>query len=224
MIKMRINSRQFAKDMDNIMQYSFGFLEGVQRGKKAFYNVLGPQIAELASQFIDSNSKVSPDLLHHIYEWERVGSPKARLFDITPIVSNLGITFNSSLRQSQSIKKGSKVPFYNKAQIMEDGVAVTIRPVRVQALRFEIGGEEIYTSNEVTVENPGGQTQGQFKNAVANFFGVYFRQSFLQASGIQQYLENPIVYKKNLQKGKARGKVEGIKTGYRWIVSAGAIG
>jgi len=224
MIKMRINSRQFAKDMDNIMQYSFGFLEGVQRGKKAFYNVLGPQIAELASQFIDSNSKVSPDLLHHIYEWERVGSPKARLFDITPIVSNLGITFNSSLRQSQSIKKGSKVPFYNKAQIMEDGVAVTIRPVRAQALRFEIGGEEIYTSNEVTVENPGGQTQGQFKNAVANFFGVYFRQSFLQASGIQQYLENPIVYKKNLQKGKARGKVEGIKTGYRWIVSAGAIG
>jgi hypothetical protein len=224
MIKMRINSRQFAKDMDNIMQYSFGFLEGVQRGKKAFYNVLGPQIAELASQFIDSNSKVSPDLLHHIYEWERVGSPKARLFDITPIISNLGITFNSSLRQSQSIKKGSKVPFYNKAQIMEDGVAVTIRPVRAQALRFEIGGEEIYTSNEVTVENPGGQTQGQFKNAVANFFGVYFRQSFLQASGIQQYLENPIVYKKNLQKGKARGKVEGIKTGYRWIVSAGAIG
>jgi hypothetical protein len=221
MIKMKIDSRKFNKDMNNIMQYSFGFLDGVQRGKKAFYNILGPQIAELASQFIDSNSKVSPDLLHHIYEWERVGSPKSRLFDITPIVSNLGITFNSSLKQSQSIKKGSKVPFYNKAQIMEDGVAVTIKPVRAQALRFEVGGEEIYTTSEVVVENPGGQTQGQFKNVVANFFNVYFRQSFFQASGIKQYLENPVIYKKNLQRGKDRGRSEGIKTGYRWIVSAG---
>ncbi len=223
MIKMRIDSRKFYKDMNNILEYSFGFLEGVHRGKKAFYMALGPKIAELASQFIDANARVSPDLLHHIYEWERVGSPKARLFDISFVVSNIGITFNSSLKQSQSIKRGSKVPFYNKAQIMEDGVAVTIRPVKAQALRFEIDGEEVYTSSEVNVENPGGQTQGQFKNIVTNFFGVYFRQSFLQASGIQKYLENPIVYKNNLQKGKARGKTEGIKTGYRWIVSAGVV-
>ena len=221
MIKMRVDSRKFNKDMSNIMEYSFGFLEGINRGKKAFYTALGPQIAELASQFIDSNSKVSPELLHHIYEWDRVGSPKARLFDITFVVSNLGLTFNSSLKQSQSIKTGSKVPFYNKAEIMENGVAVTIKPVKAQVLRFEIGGEEIYTSNPVTVDNPGGQTQGQFKNIVANFFGVYFRQSFLRASGIKDYLENPVVYKKNLQKGKDRGRSEGIKTGYRWIVSAG---
>lgn len=221
MIKMRINSTAFRKDMNNIMEYSFGFLEGIHRGKKTLYMALGPQIIELASQFVDANARVSPQLLHHIYEWEKTGSPKARLFDITFTVNNFGLAFNSSLKQSQSIKNGSRVPFYDKATIMENGVAVTIRPSRSDVLRFEVDGEEVYTRNPVTVENPGGQTQGQFRNVISNFFGLYFRQSFLQASGLAGYFKYPKVYARNMAKGKSGGKSVGIKTGYQWIVNAG---
>ena len=223
MLKIVMDSRQFQKEINNIMNYSTGFLEGVQRGKTEMYMSLAPKISEMASQFIDANSRMSPELLHHIYEWEKVGSPEARLFDIDYAISGIGITFTSSLKQSSSIKQGSTVPFYNKATIMEQGVGVTIKPKKANVLRFEVDGQEVYTSREVRVENPGGQTQGQFDKVINNFFGVYFRQSFLRSSGLLQYFNSPKVYKKNISAAKRGGRSLGIKTGYQWVANAGRI-
>lgn len=221
MLSVVMDSKLFQKEMNNIINYSTGFLEGIQRGKTEFYLSLAPQIAEMAAQFIDVNAKMSPELLHHIYEWEKVGSPEARLFDIDYKVSKIGITFTSSLKQSSSIKDGSRVPFYNKAKIMEEGLSVTIRPKRADALRFEINGEEVYTSRGVVVDNPGGRTQGQFDKVLNNFFGVYFRQSFLNSSGLLQYFKYPQTYKKNMAAAKRGGRSLGLKTGYRWVADAG---
>lgn len=223
MISVVMDSKQFQKEIKNIMNYSVGFLEGIQKGKIDLYASLAPKISELAAQFIDVNARMSPELLHHVYEWEKVGSPEARLFDLDYKISNIGITFTSSLKQSTSIKNGSNVPFYNKAKIMEEGVSVTIKPKKANALRFEIDGEEVYTSREVVVDNPGGQTKGQFENIVDKFFGVYFRQSFLNSSGLLQYFNTPQVYKKNLASAKRGGKALGLKTGYRWVVDAGKV-
>ena len=220
-MRISINSRQFQKDMKNIIDYSFGFLDGSKRGQSTLYAVLAPQIAEYASMFVDSNARVSPDLLHHIYEWHNAGSPDARLFDIDYAISGMGITFTSSFRQSQSIKKGSNVPFYNKAEIMEKGLGVTIQPKRANVLAFEVNGEEVFTPNPVKVSNPGGNTKGQFKNVVDNFFRVYFRQTFLKASGLQDKLKYPKVYSRNLSQGKRSGRSLGIKTGFQWIATAG---
>lgn len=223
MLKLVINSKQFQKEMNNIIGYSTGFIDGMGRGKQAMYSALGPQISELAEQFIDANARVSPELLHHVYEWHRTGSPEARLFDIDFTVSKLGLTFKTSLKQSTSIKNGSNVPFYNKAEVMENGIGVTIKPKKAQALRFDIDGQEIFTSREVRVENPGGQTEGQFKNVISNFFGLYFRQSFLQSSGLAQYFKYPKVYAKNLNAGKRGGRSIGLKAGYQWVANAGAV-
>jgi hypothetical protein len=223
MLKVVMDSKQFQKEINNIMKYSTGFLEGVERGKSAFYMGLAPKIAELASQFVDVNAKMSPELLHHIYEWEKVGSPEARLFNLDYKISNIGITFTSSLKQSTSIKNGSNVPFYNKAKIMEEGIAVTIKPKRANVLRFEVDGQEVYTSKEVTVDSPGGQTKGQFENVLNNFFGVYFKQSFLNSSGLLQYFKTPQVYKKNLSSAKRSGRALGLKTGYQWVANAGRL-
>jgi hypothetical protein len=224
MLSVVMDSKQFQKELNNIMKYSTGFIEGIQKGKSAFYLGLAPKIAEMASQFVDVNARMSPELLHHIYEWEKTGSPEARLFDIDYKISGVGITFTSSLRQSSSIKNGSNVPFYNKAKIMEEGMGVTIRPKRANALRFEIDGQEVYTSREVRVDNPGGQTQGQFEKVLNNFFGVYFRQSFLNSSGLLQYFKSPQVYSKNLGAAKRGGRSLGLKTGYQWVANAGRIG
>jgi len=223
MLSVVMDSKQFQKELNNIMKYSTGFIEGIQKGKSAFYLGLAPKIAEMASQFVDVNARMSPELLHHIYEWEKTGSPEARLFDIDYKISGVGITFTSSLKQSSSIKNGSNVPFYNKAKIMEEGMGVTIRPKRANALRFEIDGQEVYTSREVRVDNPGGQTQGQFEKVLNNFFGVYFRQSFLNSSGLLQYFKSPQVYSKNLNSAKRGGRSLGLKTGYQWVANAGRI-
>ena len=173
-------------------------------------------------EFIDSNARVNPNMLHHIYEWNQTGSPSARLYDISYTTSNLGLSFRSSFRQSTSIKDGSRTPFYDKARIMEDGIPVTIRPKVAQVLVFDDNGETIFTRNEIKVNNPGGtEVQGGFEKVFDMFFNRYFSQAFLRVSGIARYLENPVVYRKDMAAGKRLGRSKGLSTGYRWIANAG---
>ena len=82
MISLRFNTAAFNKEMKNIMDYSFGFLEGLEYGKAEMYRNLGPEITEIVYGYIDSNARVSPQTLHHIYEWYQIGSPESRLYDI----------------------------------------------------------------------------------------------------------------------------------------------
>ena len=221
-MKVIMNDVAFKKDMKNIMNYSIGFLEGVQAGKIKFLNNVGVMTKELLEQYIDSNARVNPEALHHIYEWSKVGSPDARLYDINYTISNLGLSFVSTLKQSTSIKDGSSVPFYNKAKIMEEGTPVTIRPKRSDVLVFEDGGETVFTKGEVVVQSPGGRaTTGSFQKVVDTFFTRYFTQAFLKSSGIYQYFNNADVYRKNLSAGKSSGKIKGYQVGYRWIANAG---
>jgi hypothetical protein len=216
------DSKQFKKEMNNIVNYSVGFLEGIQKGKTVFLKTVGLETVELMKEFIDSNARVNPDMLHHIYEWNQTGSPSARLYDISYTTSNLGLSFMSSFSQSTSIKNGSRTPFYDKARIMEEGIPVTIRPRLAQALAFDDNGETIFTKSPVRVDNPGGtQVEGGFERVFDMFFNRYFSQAFLRVSGVAKYLENPHVYKKDMQSGKKMGKSKGISTGYRWIVNAG---
>jgi len=216
------NSNQFKKEMNNIVNYSVGFLEGVQKGKTVFLKNLGMETVEVMKEFIDSNARVNPEMLHHIYEWNQTGSPNSRLYDISYTTSNLGLSFRSSFSQSTSIKDGSRTPFYDKARIMEYGIPVTIRPKVAQVLAFEDGGETIFTQGPVRVDNPGGmQVEGGFEKVFDMFFNRYFSQAFLRVSGIAKYLENPQVYKKDMQAGKKMGRTKGLSTGYRWIANAG---
>jgi hypothetical protein len=218
----KFNSKQFKKDMNNIVDYSIGFLDGVQKGKNVFLKTLGMETVEVMKEFIDSNARVNPQMLHHIYEWNMTGSPSARLYDISYTVSNLGLSFRSSFSQSRSIKDGSRTPFYDKARIMENGIPVTIRPKSVQVLAFDDNGETIFTRGPVEVLNPGGtEVEGGFEKTFDMFFNRYFSQAFLRTSGIAKYLENPQVYKKNMPAGKKMGKTKGLSTGYRWIANAG---
>lgn len=222
MITVRVNQNKFVSDINNIVQYSLGFIEGVHKGKSVFLNNIGSLTRELLEQFIDANARSNPQMLHHVYEWYRTGSPDARLFNINYTVSNLGLSFYSDFKQSTSVKKGSRVPFYNKANIIESGTPVTIRPVRAQALVFEDDGETIFTRQPVEVANPGGtQAQGGFEKTLNLFFTKYFTQAFLKSSGIKDHFKNPVIYKKNLASGKSRGKSAGISTGYAWITKAG---
>ena len=222
MISVTLNQNSFTSDLINIVEYSLGFVDGIKKGKRLFLDNLGKATKEILEQFIDSNARSNPQVLHHVYEWYKTGSPEARLFDINHTVSNVGLSFYSNFRQSSSIKNGSTVPFYNKAKIIENGMAVTIRPKRAEVLVFEDNGETIFSKGPITVLNPGGaQAQNGFEKIMNLFFERYFTQAFLKTSGISDYLENPVVYKNNIAKGKKFGKSVGLSTGYSWIAKAG---
>jgi hypothetical protein len=221
-MKARFNDTLFLKEMNNMIQYSFGFTEGVKRGRNHILNAVGKDAIDLIKQYIDSSARTNPAILQHMYEWDQTGSPNARLFDIDYTVSGLGLSIKSTFRQSVSVKNGSTVPFYDKARIMENGIPVTIRPRNASVLAFEDNGEQVFTKNPIVVDNPGGiQAQGGFEKTFDSFFNNYFSQAFLRVSGVMDYIRNPSAFTKNLSAGKRGGKSVGISTGYTWIANIG---
>lgn len=215
------NTKNFEKTMNNVVNYSLGFLDGVHSGKKTFLNNIGKGTIQVLGQYIDSEARANREAMHHVYEWYQTGSPAGRLFDLTYTVSNVGLSVNSNFRQSRTLSEDGTVPFYNKAKIMENGIPVTIKPKRV-ALRFYEGQGEVFTRRPVTIRNPGGPAvEGSFERVFDEFMNIYFTQGFLRASGIFNYIKNPKIFKKNFAAGaKNGGRRLGQNTGFKWIANA----
>jgi hypothetical protein len=211
--------------LNNIAKYSIGFLEGVEAGKEKFLDNLGQTVLESLKNFIDSNARVNPEILHHVYEWYETGSPQARLFDLEYTVNNNSlISFSYTFSQSNSYAKGSVVPFYNKAAIMEKGSPITIKPKQNGVLSFNDNGEQVFTKKPILVQNPGGQaTEQGFENTLKDFFDNYFTQSFLISSGIAEHFKDIRTYKQNFASGSKQGKPLGFKVGYEWVSKGGII-
>ena len=219
-MKVNLNSASFEKTLQNVVNYSFGFLEGAQNGKRVMLDNLGKGTIEALNQYIDAMARGDQAALHHVYEWYQTGSPAARLFDLDYTVSNAGLSVKSSFRQSNTVAENSNEPFYNKARIMENGITVTITPKR-KALVFEEGGETIFVSRPITISNPGGTAvEGSYERVFDSFFKNYFTQAFLKASGLFEYISKPVLYKKNIAAGSKGGRQVGKKVGYTWIANA----
>jgi hypothetical protein len=222
MISIKFDDKTFFKDLMNIAEYSEGFLEGAELAEEKLARDIAENGVEIFKEFVDQNARVDQQRYHHIYEWYEVGNPSGRLFDIHYDINQGSISFDGIFLQSNTIKKDSNTPFFNKAQIMELGMPVTISPVNVSMLSFNIDGQQIFTSGPVTVEHPGGTyVMGSFQRIFDIFFKEHFAQSVLDATGIRQYLNNPKKYKENLKSGKSSGKSKGVEIGYNWIARAG---
>jgi hypothetical protein len=218
---VKLNTKLFQKQLDNMVEYSFGFLEGVESGKKIFLDNLARGTVEGLKLYIDAIARSNPQAMHHVYEWYQTGNRGQRLFDIDYRVTTLGISITSKFRQSQSIQSGSYEPFYNKAKIMEDGIPVVIKPKGNNALVFEDNGTTVFTKKAIVNDFPGGrEVQGSYEKVFDSFMNTYFAQSFLTATGLYQYLDNPKIYKKNFAAGIKGGKAVGKATGFKWMVDA----
>jgi hypothetical protein len=217
MISVKFDNSQFVKDMKNLTEYASGFLDGVNRGKVELLKEVGEKAQEILGRYIDTAAGMSPEQLHHVYEWYRTGSPEARLFDLQYRASAGSLSMNATFTQSRSVRNGSNTPFYNKAAVMERGISVTIRPRQAQALRFEDGGQEVFTKSPVNVSNPGGSAvAGSFDKIFSEFFERYFTQSFMEVSGLAARIRNTSAFSRSFNRGKTGGKGLGNEVGYRW--------
>ena len=66
---IQYDTRKFFKDFNGVVNYSLGFLDGIQKGKNIFMQKLGAQTIDAMKQFVDSNARINLEALHHVYEW-----------------------------------------------------------------------------------------------------------------------------------------------------------
>jgi hypothetical protein len=213
--------KKFQKTMNNVVDYSYGFIDGIEKGKPKFLEKLGREVIIALGQYIDLNARANPKAMHHVYEWYRTGSPASRLFDIDFVVNKNGLVLFSNFKQSRSMSADATTPFFNKAKIMEQGRTVVIKPKSGSVLAFEDGGQTIFTKKSITVRNPGGEeVQGSYEKVFDEFMVRYFKQSFIRASGLYDYIKKPTAFKKNIRAGAKVGRSKGVSTGFSWIADA----
>ena len=167
---------------------------------KAFINRFQTMIFDSVNRdfglFIDAQARTKPRSLHHVYEWNKTGSPDARLFKLHSIPSNsLSFKVDSEFIMSKSYvptKRSKKsYKFANKASVMESGMPVTISPRSSKRLVFEISGEVVFMPEgaTVTVRSPGGKAAShQYRILHTRFFtGQLVKESIKRSNFTQLF-------------------------------------
>jgi len=206
MINVRYNTADLNKKIKNVVQYTYGFEKGIKENKKNFNLQLGKYSLEILNKYIDSKARMSPDKLHHVYEWGSVGSPESRLFDIDVSATQNNIVFYGKFLPSKSISDTSDEPFINKAEVMENAILIEISPRSSNVLAFEAEGEAVFSADSIYISNPGGDSvAGSFGNVVEEFFENYYTNVVLMQSGIFKKLSNPLEYSAGFSAGASGG-------------------
>jgi hypothetical protein len=219
-LRVSFDSKEINKILKNTVSYSYGFLNGIELDQTLFNKMLGEYTVEALKKYIDSQARMNPDALHHVYEWNSVGSPDSRLFAINSIASKRLIKFEGLFLPSTSISGTSTEPFTDKANVMENAISVVVEPKNSDVLAFEDAGQMVFTTQSIYIENPGGdQVAGSFGRVVDDFFENYFSNALLQPF-IKQ-LSNPKEYADYFREGTKMGSYSGIKAGRKYIKSIG---
>lgn len=221
MFRVKIDSKEVNKLLGNTVSYSYGFLDGIGMDQILFNKTLGEYTAESLGQYIDAQSRINPDALHHVYEWNAVGDNSQRLFKITSNASKRIIRFDGKFLPSKTVSDSSTTPFVDKANIMENRISVVVEPKDANVLAFEDNGQTVFTTNAIYIANPGGDAvAGSFGRVVDDFFNNYFTGAILRP--FLKTLSSPKEYSKYLPAGTKNGKMSGVTAGKAYLRSAGA--
>ena len=181
MINVKINAMQLNKTLNNVVDYSEGFLKGIDMKSIEFNNEVANFTHAALNKYIDSQARMNPLRLHHVYEWGKAGNQSSRLFEFDTRVLGRTISFSGKFLPSKSISNTSSEPFVNKANIMENDIQVVIEPKNSDVLVFENNGETVFTTNAIYIDHPGGdEVAGSFGETVSNFFDNYFTNGLLK--------------------------------------------
>jgi hypothetical protein len=220
MITAKIDAKKLNKMLNNLVQYSDGFITETKAQQGYVNRKVANTSVNAFYQYLDGVARMHPGMLHHIYEWGQVGNPTARLVDLGITLSGRGSTITAEFLESQTVKEGSNEPFYDKAQVMEEGIPVVIKEKEAKALFFEIDGLEYFRMGPITVLNPGGaETRGSFVEVFKEFYNNYLTQVYLKAIKFYKHFESPKEYERNFKTALKSTNAAGIgkMTALSWI-------
>lgn len=217
MFRVKYDSKELNRILNNAVSYSYGFLDGADMQQIVFNQYLAQYTLEALNKYIDVQARMSPESLHHIYEWGQVGSESGRLFKIKATASKRVITFTGNFLPSKSVSDENSDPFVNKAEVMENAISITISPRSSDVLVFEDEGELVFTTNSIFIEHPGGDAvAGSFGRVIDEFFLVYFTNAFL--TPLISKLSYPEEFSRMFSQGaKGGARPTGISAGKKYL-------
>jgi len=222
MYNLKFDGKKALKMFDNLISYSDGFIQETKAKEKFVASKMASASIEGFYEYLDNLARANPGILHHIYEWGQVGNPSGRLVELKKQLAGSSANIDASFLQSGTISEGSNQPFYNKAEVMEEGITVVVNEVNAKALFFESGGQEFFRTGPIVIENPGGAAvRGQFVQNFERFYNEYFERVYLQSIRFYDHFRDATPFVRNFAAGvKGGGASTGRKTALSWILSA----
>lgn len=219
----RLDMTDFNRKLNNAIQYSNGFIKGIESNRLIFNQTLGEYTIQALGKYIDTKARANPNALHHVYEPTMAGQEQARLFDFDATATIQNIVITGKFLPSKGMPSNGGEPFEDRARIMEDQIAIVITPRSSNVLAFEYEGETVFTSNSVYIDHPGGdEVAGSFGRVVDEFFLSYFTNAMLQP--IIADLENASEYLNHFNAGvNGGGTALGIRAGKEYLSITGVI-
>lgn len=216
----RFDYSDLSRILKNTVKYSDGFVDGVETEKIIFMNRLAEFVVDALYKYIDAQARANPEALHHVYEWGSVGSPGARLYSLNAKATSKLIHIGGNFLPSSSVSDTATEPFVDKANIMENAIAITIAPNSSNYLVFDVPGKTVFTMNEVYVANPGGDAvAGSFGRTVEMFFDSYFVNALLEP--FLNDMATADEYSRYFAEGTRGGYSVGLKAGREYLASPG---
>jgi predicted RNA-binding protein YlxR (DUF448 family) len=162
--------------------------------QQKFSKTIFDQIKNDFPSYIDSQARIKPRSLHHVYEWKKTGEPTSRLFTLNKLSQDgLSFTFDYEFLPSRNAVptklRGRKHVFVNKASVMERGEAIQISPRSAERLVFEIDGMTVFMPKgaSVTVKRPGGTSvKNSFDLLYSRYFSGQLINETIKKSGFQR--------------------------------------
>jgi hypothetical protein len=222
MINVKIDAMQLNKTLNNVVDYSEGFLKGIDMKSIEFNNEVANFTHAALNKYIDSQARMNPLRLHHVYEWGKAGNQSSRLFEFDTRVLGKTISFSGKFLPSKSVSNTSSEPFVNKANIMENDIQIVIEPKNSDVLVFENNGETVFTTNAIYIDHPGGdEVAGSFGETVSNFFDNYFTNGLLKP--LINKLSTASEFAASFSSGARSGSNVGIRAGREYLNLKGIV-
>jgi hypothetical protein len=199
-MRVKIDGTKLVKTLNNILEYSDSFYRTAKLNELKISKSLAEMSVDSFYDYLDGLARSHPGMLHHVYEWGQTGNPYQRLFELSIKLRGKTAEVGADFLYSDSISNNGTTSFYNKAEVMEEGIPVIINQIDAKALFFEIDGEDFFRLGPIYIANPGGEaTRGSFKKAFKEFYGVYFEEVYLESIQFYQKLRNPKQYSRNIK-------------------------
>ena len=222
MVSAKIDGKQALKVLNNLVSYTDGFITETKAKESTIVDKFSKMSVSAFYEYLDQLARVNPGMLHHVYEWGRVGDPNSRLYELKRQLSKKSATISADFLQSEVPSPSSDQIFYDKATIMEEGITIVVNEVNAEALFFEIDGVEYFRSGPIVIENPGGPAvRGSFVEQFEEFYNVYFDKIYLNAIRFYQYFMDAKPYEQNFGVAMKSGNARGIgkRTALSWVMN-----